>query len=477
MAEKRKYQKEIVPIHANELGKLPPQATDIEELVLGALMVESDAYANVSDFLKPEHFYKTANQKIFSAIEMLVMLGEPTDFRMVTNKLRDLGIIDEVGGAYYITILSTQVNSTYYLEKHAKVIYEKFLARESIRVSNEIQSMAYDGSDVFEILAYANKQFSDISGFSTGNILTMYDAIEQMRNNIFKNSSDSVVSSGSITGFEKFDNRGGGFQKSDFIVIAAESSQGKTSLALSIADNIANNGGSLGFYSLEMRAIQLASRFTAFHTNIPANEILYSRFNNERFGQLDKNIKRLLDYNIYIDEKSNSTVESIINSIRGLKKLYNIEGAFVDYLQLVTTSEKWMNKEQQTAYISRSFKNAAKELDIWIVGLSQLARDNSNPIPSIKRLRDSGQIEEACDVCFLIYRPEQVGRTNFPEPFDDFNVKDTAMIDIAKGRNIGTFKFLSHFDSRITHFSDIENYDIIRNIAVPVNKKPTDTPF
>lgn len=474
---KREYQKNNnIPIQADEFGKLPPQAPELEELVLGALMIESDAFGLIADFLKPEHFYKIAHQKIFTAIENLIQTGAPTDFIMVTEKLRELGFIDDVGGAYFITLLTSKLSSSASIENHARIIFQKFLAREAIRIATEIQTLAFDDkSDIADILSYANKSFSDIISFSNGDILTMYDAVEQMRNNIFKNSSDNTEQSGFKTGFKDFDRRGGGFQKSDLIIIAAESSQGKTSLALTIVDNMALNGAKIAIYSLEMKATQLAARFTSYHTGIPANEILYSRFDNERFNKLDRNIKKLLNYDIFIDEKSNSTIESVLNSIRGMKKNYNIDGAVIDYIQLLSTSERGMNKEQQTAYIARSLKNIAKELDIFIIALSQLARDNTNPVPSIKRLRDSGQIEEATDVCFLIYRPEQVGRTNFPDPFNEFSVEKTAMIDIAKGRNIGTFKFLSHFESSTTHFSEFESYDRITNEAKP--KSLSDKPF
>lgn len=469
----KQYDKQALEMFS-EYGKLPPQAVEIEELVLGALMIENDAYARIADFLKPEHFYKVSNQKIFSAIESLVSLGQPTDFIMVVNRLRDLNTIDEVGGAYAVTLLTARVTSTVSLEEHAKVIYQKYLSRESIRIAVQIQTMAFGNEDVSDILAYANKSFSDISGFTGGDILKMYDAIELMRNNIFKNSSETQDQAGYKTGFSEFDRRGG-LQKSDLIIIAGESSHGKTSLALSFCDNIAKDGGRLAIYSLEMKATQLAARFTAYHTGIPANEILYGKFDNEKFGRLDRNIKKLLNYDIYIDEKSNSTIESICNSIRGMKKNYDIEGVVVDYLQLVTSSQRGLNKEQETALIARTLKNLAKELDIFVVALSQLARDNTNPVPSIKRLRDSGQIEEASDVVFLVYRPEQVNRTNFPEPFSAFSVDKTAMIDVAKGRNIGTFKFLSHFENTTTLFSELGEYNKGTGEYIP--KKLTDDPF
>jgi len=454
-----------------EYGKLPPQATEIEEVLLGSLMVESKAFSEISDFLKAEHFYKPAHSLIYKTIERLSHENQPTDFLMVANKAKEDDIIDEIGGAYYLTLLSMKVNSCANVEYYARIIFQKYLCREAIRISNEILSMAYSDTDIDDILTYANKSYQDITTFTNGAVLTMYDAVNEMRNNVIKNSSNKKQT-GFITGFNDFDERSGGIQKSDLIIIAAETSQGKTSLALTISDNIAAEGGKIAIYSLEMRATQLAARFTSFHTGIAANKILYGKFNNAMFEQLDNGIGKLINYEIYIDEKSTSTIESILQSIRGMKKQNNIDGVVVDYLQLVSTTEKGMNKEQQTAYITRSLKNIAKELDIFVIALSQLSRDSASPIPTLKRLRDSGQIEEAADVCILIYRPEQVGRSSFPEPFENSDVAGNAMIDIAKGRNIGTFKFLAGFDKSTTHFYEKDEYgfsSFLRNNDDPFN--------
>lgn len=454
-----------------EYGKLPPQATEIEEVLLGSLMVESKAFSEISDFLKAEHFYHPAHAIIYRIIEKLAFENQPTDFIMVANRAKQENVIDEIGGAYYITFLSTKVNSGANIEKYARIVFQKFLMREAIRISNEVLSMAYSDTDIDDILTFASKSYQDITTFTNGSIITMFDAVNEMRKNVIKNSGQQNKT-GFATGFNTFDERSGGMQKSDLIIIAAETSQGKTSLALTMCDNIAEAGGKMAIYSLEMRATQLAARFTSYHTGIPANEILYGKFNNSRFEQLDNGLRKLINYEIYIDEKSTSTIESILQSIRGIKKQNNIDGVVVDYLQLVSTTEKGMNKEQQTAYITRSLKNIAKELDIFVIALSQLSRDSASPIPTLKRLRDSGQIEEAADVCILIYRPEQVGRSSFPEPFENSDVAGNAMIDIAKGRNIGTFKFLAGFDKSTTHFYEKDEYgfsSFLRNNDDPFN--------
>jgi len=460
-----------------EIGKLPPQAIELEEAILGAVMIEKEAFDLISDLLKPECFYKVTHQKIFSAITTLADNNEPIDMHTVIDQLRRSGSIDEVGGPYYITLLTTKLASAAHLVYHAGIVYQKFIGREMIRFANKIQNMAYDDQiDVVEIISYAYSTLALINNNSGGTIMEIKEAIELMIKNIELNSSETTISSGSLIGFEEYDRRSGGFQKTDLIIIAAESSQGKTSLALTISKNIAKDKGKLAIYSMEMRAVQLAARLTSMESGIPSNDILYSKFNSEMYEKLDSSIGRLINSDIYIDEKSTTNLDTIIASIRSMVKNYGIQGAVVDYIQLIQVNDKGMNREQQTGLIARKLKNLAKDLDIWIVALSQLSRDNSNPVPSIKRLRDSGQIEEACDVCMLIYRPEQIGRSSFPEPFENENISGLAMIDVAKGRNIGTFKFIVYFDDLTTHFSPFRRDCFNQNLVVR-EKEFTDKPF
>jgi len=440
-------------------------------------MVEKEAFDLISDFLKPECFYKVANQKIFSAITTLANSNEPIDMYTVIDQLRKSGYIDKVGGPYYITLLTANLSSAAHIEYHARIVYQKFIGRELIRIANEIQSMAYnDQIDIDEIITYANRNLSQIENNTGSSILEMRDALELMVKNIELNSAENIISSGSLIGFEEYDRRSRGFQKGDLIIVAAESSQGKTSLALTFSKNIAKGKGKLAIYSMEMRAVQLAARLTSMESGIPSNEILYSKFDSGMYEKLDYSIGRIINSDIYIDEKSTTNLDSIITSIRSMVKNYGIQGAVVDYIQLIHVNDKGLNREQQTGLIARKLKNLAKDLDIWIVALSQLSRDNQNPVPSIKRLRDSGQIEEACDVCILIYRPEQVGRTSYPEPYENVNVFGTALIDIAKGRNIGTFKFMVNFDKLTTHFSPFTGNYFQPNL-VESKKEFTDKPF
>ena len=256
---------------------------------------------------------------------------------------------------------------------------------------------------------------------------------------------------GCPTGFGEFDRRSGGLQTSDLIIIAADTSSGKTSLAIKIAMNA---NCPIAFYSLEMKKEQIAARMIAIESGVAANDILYSRLGESQITAIDKGVSKLCDKAVYFDDKSTSNIESILASIRSLKIKYGIKGAILDYLQILNVNMKGANKEQQMGDVSRRLKNIAKDLDIWIIALSQLSRDRDNPMPSLGRLRDSGQIAEAADTVMLIYRPEIYGKT-YPEPFRNVSVTNTAMIDVAKGRNIGLMKFIVGFDKPTTNFYEM----------------------
>lgn len=214
---------------------------------------------------------------------------------------------------------------------------------------------------------------------------------------------------------------------------------------------------------MEMRKEQIASRLASIESGVPANQIMYSQLTSSQLESFDKGLARLLHLPIYFDDNSTSNIDSIINSIRYMKRKYDIDGAAVDYLQILNVNMKGANKEQQMGDVARRLKNLAKELDIWIIALSQLNRDKDNPVPSIARLRDSGQIAEAADMVMLIYRPEVKGKS-YPGEFSHVDTKSTAMIDVAKGRNIGIMKFICKFDAPTTHFYDLQDIPISANV-------------
>ncbi|MFR3216190.1 MAG: replicative DNA helicase [Dysgonomonas mossii] len=257
--------------------------------------------------------------------------------------------------------------------------------------------------DILDISSYAGQFLENIYSFSENNISSIKDAVKSVYKIVEDNKSSKTVLTGSPTGFQKIDKKTGGLQKSDLIIIAAETSQGKTSLALSILNNTVKHGTKVSVYSLEMKKEQLAARLMSMESGISSSQILYSPLDDWQFERLDKSINGLYNSSILFDDRSTSNIDTIINSIRAMVSKYQIDGVVIDYLQILSVNMKGSNKEQQMADVARRLKNLAKELDIWIIALSQLNRDSQNPAPSLNRLRDSGQIAEAADVVIFVY--------------------------------------------------------------------------
>ena len=297
---------------------------------------------------------------------------------------------------------------------------------------------------------------------------------------MIKNATVGGVTTGTKTGMERFDEKGG-LQKSDLIIVAGETSQGKTSLALCMTRHAIEDGAKVAFYSMEMTKEQLTARLLSAKTNIPANNILYSgSLAPSEIRIIDEARGKLPGENLFFDDKSTSNIDSILLSIRMLKMQKDIDGAVVDYLQILNVNSRStsFSREQAMGDAARRFKNLAKELNIWIIALSQLSRDSNCPEPNLNRLRDSGQIGEAADVVILVYRAEYYNRA-YPAPFDnkdDYPTDGTAMIDVAKGRNIGTFKFFMGFNKNTTNF--FKTNLINEDIQVPFEKpEEADAPF
>jgi len=291
---------------------------------------------------------------------------------------------------------------------------------------------------------------------NTTGVATIKDGLLKVLQNVANNKTNKEPS-GMLTGFKYFDNRSGGLQPSDLIVIAGETSMGKSSLALCMAKNIAQNNIPVAFYSLEMSTMQLCSRLTSIASEVSSSEILYSKVDDLKYNLIMQGVANIESLPIFIDDNGLTNIDSIISSIRYMSVCFKIKLAIIDYLQLANARGVGQNKEQEVSYMIQRLKNVAKELNICIIALSQLSRNTQNPYPTLSRLRDSGQIEQAADIVMFVYRPEcnvNVNLKKFPEPFADKEIKGYAMIDVAKGRNIGVFKFLCAFDAETTHFKD-----------------------
>lgn len=428
-----------------QYGKLPPQAVDIEEAVLGAMMLERDCFIN--NPVKPEWFYKESHQKIIKCISELVDESIPVDLLQVTRRLLNKNELDEIGGPMVITQLTSKVSSSAHIEYHIRIIQQEFIRRELIRISSETMTACYDEMiDVDDIFSGLNSKLTSVMSFGDDQSSTYKEASSELIESL-----NTSVTTGIRSGFHKFDKFAGGFQNSDLIIVAGETSQGKTSWAITAIKNCALRKIPCAVFSLEMTQKQLVSRIVSQETNISSKRIMYNDLNGFERNTVLSYLRSNPELPICFDETSVNDVDKICTSIRKLKIKYNIQLAMVDYIQDI----KGADTEAGVAEIGRKLKNVAKELNIAVIAISQLSRDKNNPEPSITRLRGSGQLEEKADVVLMIYRPEYYGKS-YSEPHEDVTTYNTAQVKIVKGRNIGVGSFILGFNKETTLFYDYE---------------------
>lgn len=448
-----------------------------EQYVIGSLLVDPTAYTLVSQYLDEDCFYDPMCRDIWKAVDNMGKQGMPIDVISVSAELSkqksNVTALDLMN-------ISAQIASSAHVEYHAIRLQDLGRRRKLWVVGQQLSKVGLSE----EILtADAHQEaIESIGGVfeKADGVFTLNDAMNSLNEIMVKNATVGGVTTGTKTGMERFDEKGG-LQKSDLIIVAGETSQGKTSLALCMTRHAIENGAKVAFYSMEMTKEQLTARLLSAKTNIPANNILYSgSLAPSEIRMIDDARGKLPGENLFFDDKSTSNIDSILLSIRMLKMQKDIDGAVVDYLQILNVNSRStsFSREQAMGDAARRFKNLAKELNIWIIVLSQLSRDSNCPEPNLNRLRDSGQIGEAADVVILVYRAEYYNRA-YPAPFDnkdDYPTDGTAMIDVAKGRNIGTFKFFMGFNKNTTNF--FKTNLINEDVQVPFEKpEEADAPF
>lgn len=448
-----------------------------EQYVIGSLLVDPTAYTLVSQYLDEDCFYDPMYRDIWKAVDNMGKQGMPIDVISVSAELNkqksNVTALDLMN-------ISAQIASSAHVEYHAIRLQDLGRRRKLWVVGQQLSKVGLSE----EILtADAHQEaIESIGGVfeKADGVFTLDDAMNSLNEIMVKNATVGGVTTGTKTGMERFDEKGG-LQKSDLIIVAGETSQGKTSLALCMTRHAIENGAKVAFYSMEMTKEQLTARLLSAKTNIPANNILYSgSLAPSEIRMIDDARGKLPGENLFFDDKSTSNIDSILLSIRMLKMQKDIDGAVVDYLQILNVNSRStsFSREQAMGDAARRFKNLAKELNIWIIALSQLSRDSNCPEPNLNRLRDSGQIGEAADVVILVYRAEYYNRA-YPAPFDnkdDYPTDGTAMIDVAKGRNIGTFKFFMGFNKNTTNF--FKTNLINEDVQVPFEKpEEADAPF
>ncbi len=452
--------KRTLPEIPGGLGKLPPQAVDLEEAVLGALMLEKDALTAVVDILKPESFYKDAHQKIYAAIIDLFGRSEPIDLLTVTNELRSTGELEFVGGPYYVTQLTNKVNSAANIEYHARIISEQSIKRELIRISSEIQKDAYeDTTDVFELLDRTEQAMFEVS---ESNIRKNYadmksimrEAIEELETK--KNQTDGLT--GVPSGFTALDRVTSGWQRSDLIIIAARPGMGKTAFVLSSLRNAAVDFNMpMAIFSLEMSSVQLVNRLISAEAELESEKLRRGNLEDYEWQQLHHKIQQLTNAPLFIDDTPALSILELRAKCRRLKAQHDIQCVVIDYLQLMRGDSATGNREQEIASISRSLKNIAKELNVPVIALSQLSRAvetrGGDKRPQLSDLRESGSIEQDADQVLFLYRPEYYGLT---EDEAGNPVTGTGEVIIAKNRHGSLEDVRLRFIGKFTKFCDLD---------------------
>lgn len=473
MAQKKSVHTSSVTPAAIEFGKIPPQAPELEEAVLGAVMLEKDAILQIIDILKPEGFYKEEHQKIFQAIIDLTASNRAIDLLTVTEELRKKKQIDEVGGPVYITQLTTKVASAAHIEYHARIVAQKYIQRELIRVSSEIQGRAFDEStDVDDLLDFSE---SELFNIAQGNIkkesqkvnVLIKEAIIQIEE--ASKRADSLI--GIPSGFTKLDRLTNGWQNSDLVIVAARPSMGKTAFVLSMARNMSvEHNRSVAIFSLEMASLQLVNRLIVAETELPSNRIRNGKLADFEWEQLDYKIKKLVDAPIFIDDTPAISIFELRAKARRLKRQHNMDILIIDYLQLMTgTPDTRGNREQEVSTISRALKGIAKELNIPVIALSQLNRSveirSGTKRPQLSDLRESGAIEQDADMVIFIHRPEKYG---LMEDENGNSLRGIAELILAKHRNGPIGDVYLKFKDEFAKFTELEE-----NFLAPLDETET----
>ena len=472
-------------------GKLPPQAIDLEEAVIGAMLIDEKGVDEVIEILIPEVFYKKSHQLIFESIERLFKNSEPIDLLTVSADLKKSKNLKSVGGEFYLIELSQKVSSSAHIEHHARIIQQKFIQRKLIQISNEVINKAYDEStDVLDLLDQAESKLYDVTqGHLKKSSVSAEDLVREAKKKIDEISKQDGLS-GVSSGFDKLDKITSGWQPSDLIIIASRPGMGKTALSLSMARNIAiDHKIPVAFFSLEMSAIQLITRLISAETGLKSDILRTGKLAPHEWQQLNNQITDLESAPLFIDDTPSLTIFELRAKARRLVSSNDIKVIIIDYLQLMHlgSSTKTGNREQEISIISRNLKALAKELNVPVIALSQLSRAvetrSGSKRPILSDLRESGAIEQDADIVSFIYRPEYYGMENWDDDMQTPSQGQGELI-IAKHRNGALGNVRLKFTAELGKFEDIDGYDSPFQFQSKLNKSDQekiddrdDTPF
>ena len=449
-----------------EKGKLPPQALDLEEAVLGAMMIDKKGVDDVIDILQSEAFYKDAHKHIFEAIFQLFTDSQPVDLLTVSAQLKKNAKLELAGGDFYLIQLTQKIASSAHIEFHSRIILQKYIQRSLIRISSEIIEESYDETtDVFDLLDKAETKLYEVT---QGNIKrsseTAQSLVIQAKKRIEEIANKEGLS-GIATGFDKLDKITSGWQPSDLVIIAARPGMGKTAFVLSMARNIAiDYGHPVALFSLEMSSVQLITRLISSETGLSSEKLRTGKLEKHEWEQLSVKVKDLEKAPLFIDDSPSLSIFDLRAKSRRLASQHGIKLIIVDYLQLMTAGGNGKgggNREQEISTISRNLKALAKELEVPVIALSQLSRAvetrGSSKRPLLSDLRESGAIEQDADIVSFIYRPEYYKI----DEWDDEEQSPTAgqaEFIIAKHRNGSLENIRLKFIGNLGKFDNLEEY-------------------
>lgn len=446
---------------------VPPHNFEVEQLVLGALILERDAFPEVSEILKPECFYDTRNRYIFEAIQELALQEKPIDIQTVVEQLKLDSRLRATDGMTYVATLASMVNTTAHLEFHARLLFDKMIQRDLISFGNNVIGNAFDESiPVTETMAEAESRLFEITqGADKDDVEHVSSLLKIAIEEINRAAEKGEGLSGTSTGFPEIDQMTSGWHPSDLVIIAARPGMGKTAFVLSMARTMAvEHKTPIAIFSLEMSKNQLINRLIVNHSEVPNDDIKRGRLTSQQMDQIIQSLPSLEESPLFLDDNAGLSVFDLRSKARRLVREEGVKVIIIDYLQLMTASgmRANANREQEVSTISRSLKQLAKELNITVIALSQLnrsveARPKEGKRPQLSDLRESGAIEQDADMVCFIHRPEYYGLiTDDSEEKRDMRGK--AEFIIAKHRNgqIGTA--VLHFQDHIIKFSSQMNF-------------------
>ncbi len=444
-----------------EKGKLPPQALELEEAVLGAMMIDKKGIDEIIDILNPDSFYDKRHQEIYSAIYTLFQNSEPIDLLSVSNQLKKNGTLDLAGGDFFLIGLTQKVASSAHIEFHARIILEKYIQRKLITISSEIIESAYNETvDVFDLLDDAEGKLFEVTQGNLKKGAERADSLVQQSITKIQEISGKEGMSGLATGFTKLDALTSGWQPSDLIIIAARPGMGKTAFVISMAKNMAIDfNHAVAVFSLEMSSVQLITRMISSETGLTSEKLRKGNLEPHEWEQLNVKVKRLSDAPIFIDDTPALSIFDLRAKARRLVSQHDVKIIVIDYLQLMTAGGAGGNREQEISTISRNLKALAKELSIPVIALSQLSRAvetrGGSKRPLLSDLRESGAIEQDADIVSFIFRPEYYGMTEWDDD-DHSPCEGQGEFIVAKHRNGGMDNIRLKFTGHLALFSDLE---------------------